>query len=182
MRIYLLTGLAICMLMSCGEAEPRKPVKVKSGSFLKTSVERNKDLLSQEEARIRAIIADDSLNTYLSSASGSWYRYLVKNEQDDYLPKPDDLVYLTYDMMTLDNDTLYAHDEVGTVLYRVDRQELFPGLRHSVKLLKQGESAIFLYPSSQGYGYIGDKNKIGPNVPLKVQLTILDIEKQNDSI
>ncbi|WP_373073284.1 gliding motility-associated peptidyl-prolyl isomerase GldI [Zeaxanthinibacter enoshimensis] len=182
MRIYLLTGLVLIALISCGEPEPRKPVKVKSGSFMKTSVERNKDLLSQEEARIKAIITSDSLHTYLSSSSGSWYRYLVRNEQDDYLPKPDDLVYLTYDLMTLDNDTIYSHDEVGTVTYRVDKQELFPGLRNSVKLLKEGESAIFLYPSSLGYGYMGDKNKIGPNVPLKAQLTILKIEKQNDSI
>jgi FKBP-type peptidyl-prolyl cis-trans isomerase len=60
----------------------------------------------------------------------------------------------------------------------VDKQELFMGLRDAVKLLKEGERATFLFPSSLAFGYHGDNNKIGTNVPLKSTVTLLKIEQQ----
>jgi FKBP-type peptidyl-prolyl cis-trans isomerase len=64
----------------------------------------------------------------------------------------------------------------------VDKQNLFPGLRNSIKLLREGETATFLFPSSMAFGYHGDNNKIGTNIPLKSTITLLKIEKQKDSI
>ena len=103
---------------------------------------------------------------------------MKKNDTATYLPKPNDLVTLTYSIMGFDNDTIYSGEEIGIKKYKVDMEELFPGLRYSVKLLKEGEIATFLFPSSLGYGYQGDANKIGVNVPLKCTLTILRIEKE----
>ena len=84
----------------------------------------------------------------------------------------------TYDLLTLDNDTLYSTKDIGVVTYKVDKQELFPGLRNAVVLLKENEKATFLFPSSLAFGYHGDNNRIGTNVPLKSTLTVLKIEKQ----
>ncbi len=172
----ILTFLILSLILACQGPEPRKPVKVKSGSFMKESVERNKKLLAQEEERIQMIIQEDSLRTYSPTAAGSWYAYELKNEVSEYTPQTDDLVRFTYALFTLDNDTIYSQEEIGLQTYKVDRQELFPGLRNSIKLLKEGETAIFLFPSSLGYGYLGDKNKIGVNVPLKAVITIVGIE------
>jgi FKBP-type peptidyl-prolyl cis-trans isomerase len=63
-----------------------------------------------------------------------------------------------------------------------DKDVLFPGLRNSVKILKETETATFLFPSSIAYGYPGDKGSIGANVPIKSTITLLQIEKQQDSI
>jgi len=177
----LLFLFLITALVSCGGPEARKPIKVKTGSVLQKSVERNKDLLAKEEKQIMEIIKNDSINTYLSSGIGSWYHYINKNDQADYYPKPDDLVTLQYNVTTFNNDTIYSNDEIGTISYKVDKQELFPGLRNSIKLLKENESATFLFPSSLSYGYHGDNNKIGVNVPIKSTITILKIDKQKDN-
>lgn len=168
--------------MSCGGPEPRRPVEVKSGSFFKESVERSKRLLAAEEEQMKAIIAKDTAHEYTHSTTGSWFYYDVKNDRADYYPKADDLVTLSYNVITFDNDTLYSTEDIGTITYKVDKQELFPGLRNSVKVLREGETATFLFPSSLAYGYHGDNNKIGVNVPLKSTLTILNIEKQRDSL
>jgi len=149
---------------------------------MKESVERNKILLAQEEAIIKEIMAKDSLHIYQSSASGSWFYYDIQNEKADYNPKPNDVVTFTYNIVSLDNDTIYSMKELGIQKYKVDKQELFPGLRNSIKLLKEKETATFLFPSSLGYGYHGDNNKIGHNIPLKSTISILNIEKQKDSI
>ncbi|SHF93058.1 peptidyl-prolyl isomerase, gliding motility-associated [Arenibacter palladensis] len=173
--------LLIIAFFSCNGPEPRKPVKVKTGSILQKSVERNKDLLAKEEKQIMEIIKNDSLNTYFSSGIGSWYHYISKSDQTDYYPKTDDLVTLQYNVMTFNNDTIYSTEDIGTITYKVDKQDLFPGLRNSVKLLKEKESATFLFPSSLSYGYHGDNNKIGVNVPIKSTITILNIDKQKEN-
>lgn len=178
---HLIFLLLIMAITGCNGPEPRKPVKVKTGSILQKSVERNKDLLAKEEKQIMAIIKNDSLNTYFSSGIGSWYHYVNKNDQSDYYPKTDDLVTLEYNILSLANDTIYSKESIGTITYKVDKQDLFPGLRNSIKLLKENESATFLFPSSLSYGYHGDNNKIGVNVPIKSTITILNIDKQKDN-
>jgi gliding motility-associated peptidyl-prolyl isomerase len=169
--LFLLIGL-----FACQGPEPRKPVKVNSGSFFKESIERNKKLLAFEEQLMQDIIKKDSLNTYIPTSDGSWYYYDLKNEVATYTPQTDDLVRFTYALFTFDNDTIYNEQEIGLQSYKVDKQELFPGLRNSLKLLKENEKATFLYPSALGYGYMGDKNKIDVNVPLKATITIISIE------
>jgi gliding motility-associated peptidyl-prolyl isomerase len=172
----------LLLALACQEPEARRPVKVNSGSFIKESVERNKKLLAEEEALIQQVIQMDSLRSYLPTSTGSWYTYNLKNEVASYTPQTDDLVRFTYSLLTLGNDTIYSFEDIGVQTYKVDKQELFPGLRNSIKLLKEGESATFLYPSSLGYGYLGDKNKIGVNVPLKAVITIIGIEQEQENI
>ncbi len=174
--------ISLLFIAGCSGPEPRKPKKVKSGSYYKESIERSKQLLAKEEQLIQNIIKADTARTYQNSASGSWYFYNTKNETSTYLPKPDDLVTLAYNVLSLENDTIYSMEQIGVQKYKVDKQELFPGLRNSVKLLKEGESATFLYPSSLGYGYPGDGDRIGVNIPLKSTLVILKIEKESEII
>jgi len=180
-RITALFAL-LTLAASCQEPEPRWPVEAKGGSFLKLSAERNRRLLEQEEALMAQLMAGDSAHTWLESASGTHYYYEVQAESEGYRPQPDDLVTLRYDLLTWNNDTLYSEAEIGTLRYKVDKQELFPGMRNSVKLLQEGETAVFLFPSSLGYGYHGDEDRIGPNMPLKSRLTLLKIEKQTDTL
>lgn len=168
-------------VFSCKGPEPRKPVQRKSGSFFKASVERSKQLLAKEEQQILQIIKNDSLKHYTHSAAGSWYHYLKVNDTTNYTPKTDDLVVMTYNLLSLNNDTIYSQSEIGVVTYKVDKQELFQGLRDAVKILKENEKATFLFPSSLAYGYHGDNNKIGTNVPLKSTISILKIEKTQNN-
>jgi gliding motility-associated peptidyl-prolyl isomerase len=183
LRILYLS-FAILSFLGCKGPEARRPIKVKSGSYFKESIERNKQLLASEEKLIKQIIDKDSLHLYEHSANGSWYYYEAKNDNSDYYPKTDDLVTLSYNLISLSNDTIYAMDEIGVQSYKVDKQDVFPGLRSSVKLLKEHEKATFLFPSSLAYGYHGDDHKIGVNVPLKATISILKIERasQADSI
>lgn len=181
MKKFLIPILAVAMV-ACGEPEARKPIKAKTSTFMQESVERSKKILADEEAKMQTIIQADSLHQYQNSATGSWFYYNAKSETEGYTPQPDDLVTLTYDVRSLDQDTIYSFSEIGRLQYKVDQQELFPGLRNSVKLLQEGESATFLFPSSLAYGYHGDDKKIGHNVPIMSTITILEIQKNTDSI
>ena len=172
--------IIILLFAACKEPEARRPVQGATDTFLEESVARNRALLEAETNRIRQIIALDSLKEYKNTGSGSWFTYINRNETTSPLPKTDDVVTLTYTLTTLDNDTLYTTEDIGIIDYKVDRQELFPGLRNGIKLLKENETATFLFPSSLAYGYHGDQDKVGVNVPVKCTVSIFKIERTND--
>ncbi|NAY90473.1 gliding motility-associated peptidyl-prolyl isomerase GldI [Muricauda sp. JGD-17] len=181
MRIFVFIFLAL-LFVQCGGPEPRRPVEVKSGSFFKASVERNKALLVHEEKTIKNIIEKDTTNEYLSSSSGFWYYMEVVNDTAVYTPKTNDQILFSYNLMTLSNDTLYTAEAIGPTSYVVDKEQLFPGLQQAVKLLKINERATFLFPSLQAYGYHGDGNVIGPKTPIKSSVELHTIIIANDSL
>ena len=170
--IYL---LIVVYFVSCKEPEPRRPVQNKSGTFYKESVERNKLILKREESLIKSLIQADTLNEYIENPYGFWYFYEIRNDSLTRTPITDDEVILTYNLMSFNGDTIYKRNDIGMQQIKIDKTQLFPGLRNAIKLLKQGEKATFLFPSSQVYGYKGDNNKIGPNVPLKSSLELVQI-------
>lgn len=182
MKQFIVIILLIGFLGCEGRTEPRKPIKVSTGTSIKISVERSRALLAKEEQMIQDIIKKDTLHTYENSTSGSWFYYLSKNEATEETAQANDLISLTYNVVSFDNDTIYSMNDLGVLQYTADKLPLFPGLRNSVKLLKEGETATFLFPSSLGYGYHGDNQKIGINVPIKSTIAILKIEKVQDSL
>ena len=181
MRTILILLLAFTVA-NCGGPEPRRPVEVKSGSFYKESIERNKQLVAQEEQLIQQIMAKDTLHEYLANPNGFWYYFESKNDTATYSPKTGDQILFTYNLMTLDNDTIYTAEEMGPTSYVIDKQQLFPGLQNAVKLLKINEKATFVFPSLQAYGYQGDNNAIGPKIPLKSSVELHTIIISNDSL
>lgn len=172
----------ILVLAGCKGPEPRRPVQVKSKSFFKTSVERSKKLLAQEQELIASIIKKDTTREYLESPYGFSYFYEVEGQNNDYTPKTDDEAVFTYTVMNLENDTIYTTEDIGIVEHKIDKSQLFPGLRNGLKLMKELDKITFLFPSSQGYGYKGDNNKIGPTTPLKTSVQLLKIIENKDSL
>lgn len=181
MRNIVVILMALIMV-NCGGPEPRKPVEVKTGSFYKESIERNKILIAQEEELIKQIMEKDTVHEYLSSPNGFWYYFETKNDTATYAPKTGDQILFSYNLMSLDNDTIYTAKEIGPTSFVVDKQQLFPGLQNAVKLLKVSEKATFVFPSLQAYGYQGDNKAIGPKTPLKSSVELHTIIINKDSI
>lgn len=180
MRIIVI--LLLVFFAACGNPEPRRPVEVRSGSFFKESVERNRTLLAEEEKVIQDIISKDTLHTYMASPNGFWYYFETKNDTAKYYPKTNDQILFSYNLMTLGNDTIYTAKDIGPTSYVVDKEQLFPGLQNAVKLLKISEKATFVFPSLQAYGYQGDNNSIAPRTPLKSSVELHTIIIHKDSL
>ena len=172
MRQYLLSLTFLLLLFSCKAPEARKPISISSGSFINESIDRNKELSAREEAKIKKIIQTDTLNNYITSEGGFWYYYEKKDTTASITPKFGDIVNFNYNVKNLNGSIIYNEEELDTINYAIDQQDLFFGLREGLKLMKEGEIVTFLFPSYQAYGYYGDNHKIGTNIPLisKVKL------------
>jgi len=168
---FLLTLLAF---ISCKPSEARRPVSSNSGSFIDASIERNKQLNEFEYARIASYITT-SKTDFTPSEYGFWYRYNTKIDLDAQTPKFGDMVTYTYNVQTLEGRIIYTEDDLKLQTYYMDQQELFTGLREGLKLMKEGESVTFIFPSQQAYGYYGDNDQIGRNLPLVCEVSLLNL-------
>lgn len=171
----LLTLAIVLLALNCKTPEARHPISVKTGSFIDASVERSKKLNAQEQASIKKIMQEQD-NNYIASESGFWYYYNNKVETDTLkTPLFGDIVNYNYNVKALNGSLIYSKEDIKTQTYAMDKEELFTGLREGLKLMKTGETATFLFPSQKAYGYYGDENKIGSNLPLICEVTVNSI-------
>ncbi|MBC8753754.1 gliding motility-associated peptidyl-prolyl isomerase GldI [Kordia sp. YSTF-M3] len=178
----ILIGIVFIAVVSCAQKEARKPVSIRSGTFLKESVKRNKALIAKEEAAIQKYMDLDTVNTYLASPNGFWYFYNEKTTLETYLPKKGDTLVYAFNASRIAGATIYSNEEIGIQEYVVDKQQTIPGLRYGLQLMKKGETVTFLFPSHIAYGYHGDNKKIGTNVPIQSTITLLNIKKDNKNL
>ena len=171
--IILLIGMLF--FAACKSPEARRPISSKSSTFIDASIKRNIQLNEKEQAYIKNFMTNNPDEDYIASANGFWYYYNTK--QADSLISPDfgDIVNFDYDIKRLNGQVIYSKEDIKTQNYIMDKQELFYGLREGLKLMKAGETVTFMFPSQQAYGYYGDQNKIGINVPLLCQVSINSI-------
>lgn len=163
------------LIFGCKSPEARRPITVKSGSFIDASVERNKKLNAREQAAINKLMKAQKKD-YLTSENGFWYYYNNKIEADTLkTPGFGDIVNYNYNVKALNGTIIYSKKDIKTQNYAMDKQELFSGLREGLKLMKIGETVTFLFPSQKAYGYYGDENKIGHNTPLICEVTVNSI-------
>lgn len=167
------------IVSSCKSPEARRPESQQSGSYIEEAVERNKALVAEEEQDIQEIIEEDSLRDYYSSPNGFWYFYNKKDTTSTESPEFGDLVEFDYNIQTLDGRTIYTREELSPKIYAMDQEELFGGLREGLKLMREGETVTFLFPSHKAFGYYGDRDRIGKNVPVKSTVTLREIKEKD---
>ena len=172
--LQLLTVMLV--LSSCKSPEARQPVTASSGSFIDASVARNIELIAKETARFESIMEKDSDHEYIASESGFWYFYNTMSDDSSEI-KPDfgDIVRYDYNVKSIQGGLIYSKEDINTQTYIMDKQELFTGLREGLKLMQAGETVTFFFPSQKAFGYYGDENKIGTNVPLICEVTVHEI-------
>lgn len=173
--------IALVTIIGCKTPEARRPVSVKTGSFIDASVARNQKLNAQEKASIQKIISEKKEHEFIASETGFWYYYNAKTEIDS-LETPDfgDIIDYIYDIKTLDGNLIYSKEDIKPHTYAMDQENLFTGMREGLKLMKTGETVTFLFPSQKAFGYYGDENKIGTNIPIICEVTVHSIT-ENES-
>ena len=174
-------SLFVLALVSCKSPEARQPITHTSGSFIKTSAQRNIKLNEAQHAQILDIIEGHKEVEYVTSENGFWYYYNTKIEGDSITAKFGDIVNFNYNVKDLNGAIIYSEAETKTQNYAMDQAELFSGMREGLKLMYVGETVTFMFPSQKAYGYYGDENKIGTNLPLICKVTINSItQKENN--
>lgn len=168
--------ISFFLCLSCSHIETRSPINNKPNTFIKKSAKKNK-LRAASEQKLLSISAEkDSVNIYKTSPIGFLYS-IKKDNNKGPLAKKGDLAKINYKIENLNHQLLYSQDELGTINFLVDQEDVIPAIREGVKFLSEGDSGIFLFPSHLCFGYQGDREKIGSNQPLKITINLLSLSK-----
>ena len=170
-------------ILSCKSPEARRPIQNNSGSFISNSIERNKVIFEKEELQITQLLEANKDQPYFASETGFWYYYNIKDTIQTKLPAFGDHITFNYDVKMLDGSSVLTENEIGLQNCVIDKtnQELISGIRDGLKLMKQGETITFLFPSYKAYGYYGIDNKLGTNVPVQCTVTLNTINQTNEN-
>lgn len=176
-------GIILILFISfgCSNNEARRPIHPKpSTTLLYDTVEASKVLNGLEVKEIEAYIANDTLNSYTVSKNGFWYVYQNKVLENVPLPQFGDEVIFEYNITDLQGNVIYSKEALGVKSYKVDKEDFISALQKGIKLMKVGETLLFVVPSYHAYGIAGDGNKIEVNQTIKSTVTLLNIKKKNN--
>ncbi len=168
--------ISFFLCLSCSDIETRSPINDKSNTFIKKSARKNKLRAASEQKLLSISAKKDSENIYKTSPIGFLYS-IKKNGNKGPLAKKGDLAKINYKIENLNYQLLYSKQELGTIDFLVDQEDVIPAIREGVKFLSEGDSGIFLFPSHLCFGYQGDSEKIGPNQPLRITINLLSLSK-----
>jgi len=182
-RNFLFILVCCLAVIACKSPEARRPVQRTSGTFINKSAERNKELFEKEKAQITKLIESNPAQQYITSNSGFWYYYNIQDSLKTQKPTYGDHIKFTHNIKNLEGVLILSENEIGLQDYIVDKsnQDLISGLRDGIKLMKEGETITFLFPSYKAYGYYGIKNKLGANVPIQCTVTLKNINQTNEN-
>ncbi len=173
----LLLLLSLACFTSCKEKqEPRPIISQKSGHILAESMQRNADLTQEQQELFQNYIKSHMQEEFNHNQQGFYYSYIQRHVKDSVVAKTGDLVAYTYQVSDLSDNIIYTFEQIGSLQYLVDQQEILPILRQSIKLMKQQEIIKVLVPSELAYSYLGDTNKITKNQPLLFTIELQSIQ------
>ena len=94
-------------------------------------------------------------------------------------PISGDEVEFEYEISDFSNKILYSIKDLGRQSHFIDKENIEYGIQYGLKLMKEDEEVVFLFPSHAAFGYSGNQEKIGVNQPLiyKVKLNKINIRK-----
>ncbi|PIV16227.1 MAG: gliding motility-associated peptidyl-prolyl isomerase GldI [Flavobacteriales bacterium CG03_land_8_20_14_0_80_35_15] len=154
------------VLGSCSNPTPRYPVKYRDDTNFNEIINQNKLLVGLQDKAFNNYISSNPEMHFINSQSGFWYAYLNQNHHSNRTPKPSETVIFTYQIADIDNQIIYSKEELGEQSFVIDKEQRETGLQNGLKLMKENEEVMFLFPSFLAYGVLGDRKKIKTNQPL----------------
>ena len=177
-RLMFLFGLLA--VLGCKHQEARRPVDHSKTDRFEQSVERAKNRYAAESEAIKSIMDMLPQSKFIPSESVFLYSITENTYADDYRPQFGDTINFDLSIAYLNGNLVYPEESTANQNYVMDQEALFKGLREGLKLMSAGQKAEFLIPSQLAYGYYGDGDLAGPNVPLRCKVFLKSITQNKN--
>jgi FKBP-type peptidyl-prolyl cis-trans isomerase len=163
------------LLASCGNKQ-EEPVKeeIDESKLKQELLNVQKPSLVQEKDDIDSYLKQHQLQMQITRTG---LRYLIQKANPKGTPiRTMDVVTVKYKVSLLDGTVCYSSDKKGPKSFKVDFDNVEDGLHEGIKLMHDGEKAIFLLPSHLAHGLTGDNNRIPPKSPVLYEIEVLSVK------
>jgi len=170
---FLVLEVAILCLLSCEQGTTDSTSKnVWTDS---TSIDFNTGRVKEEELQINLYLGHHKeLNL---APTGTGLRYEIIRKTEGIKAESGDSVDVIMKIYLLNEKICYETDSSEVDQFLIDRSHVESGIQEGIKLMKQGEKAIFILPSNLAHGLLGDFKTIPPMSPIVVNLELNKVIK-----
>lgn len=153
-------------------AQPQEPTSYSNDGFMAYSKEFNKQLKEKENKEIKNYIENHTVDFVQTNAG--FFMTKTRLGEARVVKNKDSIVYY-YQIKNLKDSLLYSYKDNGRQVIVMGQTNIIQGIEYGLKRMSEGENATILLPSSLAYGVKGDRNKIGTDQPLVVDLKLENI-------
>lgn len=152
----------------------------KNQEFTNDTTDHTEGLIRNQQNIIRdeSVEIDDYIKRrdYKMLSTETGLRYMIYKKGPELKPISDNSkVRLNYSVSLLDGTTIYHSDSSGVLDLIVGKSEVASGLQEGLKLMHEGDNAVFIIPSHLAYGLTGDGDKIKQYQVLVVDVNVLKV-------
>lgn len=174
---FIYISLVTSLLFSCGpkEAEQSNEKYIDANELKKQLEEVQKPSIVMENDNIESYIKQHQLQMQ-TTGTGLRYAIVKENVKGRQLVTMDEIT-IKYKVSLLDGTLCYSSDNTGPKKIKIDMDNVESGLHQGLKLMKEGEKAIFILPSHLAHGLTGDNNLIPPKASVFYEIEVLSVSK-----
>lgn len=174
---FIYISLVTSLLFSCGpkEAEQNNEKYIDANELKKQLEEVQKPSIVMENDNIESYIKQHQLQMQ-TTGTGLRYAIVKENVKGRQLVTMDEIT-IKYKVSLLDGTPCYSSDKTGPKKIKIDMDNVESGLHQGLKLMKEGEKAIFILPSHLAHGLTGDNNLIPPKASVFYEIEVLSVSK-----
>lgn len=129
------------------------------------------------------VMEDDNIESYIKQhqlqmqVTGSGLRYqIIKANPKGKAIISTNVVKVKYKVSLLDGTLCYSSDKNGPKTFKVDFDNVETGIHQGIKLMREGEKAIFILPSHLAHGLTGDDDKIPAKASVYYEVEVMTVK------
>lgn len=166
MGLPAVVAAVLLLLGACRDVPVVEPVQQPVDQLKENRINANRLVAQSEENQIDAYVSRRGWQMQRLSGGG---RVMVTDEGGGSKIDYEDTVAIVYSVETLGGVLLYSN-VADTVV--AGRMQPTRGLDQAIRTMRRGSTAYVVLPSEQGYGVIGDGDRIGTRTVLVYKVKI----------
>jgi len=172
MTVVALNGTMI-LIPSC-KSSPEKTIQKDPENVQEDLIRNQQQIIKEEAIEIDEYVARRKYEVATTS-TGLRYQIYYKGP-GSRMAGNEDVVKINYKVSLLDGTIVYSSDSTGAMQFKLGKSDVAGGLQEGVKLLHEGDKAIFILPAHLAYGLTGDGDRIKHYATLVIDVELLKIE------
>ena len=166
--LILVFFCALVFLPACRQQrQPQLPANRPNERAVEIDMVRiNQGLVAQEDSLLNLHVQTNRLD-FARTEAGFWYK--IEQTTQNRLLVQDDVVHINYRMYLLDGTFL---EEQTNFRITVGRQEFISGIDEALKMMRTGETGVFIFPSNLAFRLRGRENLVPPFTPVVFRVEV----------
>ncbi|MDP2388585.1 MAG: FKBP-type peptidyl-prolyl cis-trans isomerase [Bacteroidota bacterium] len=165
-------------VISCGDGREQQPphkVEFDEAKAKQQLMNVQKPSLVMENDNIESYIKQHQLQMQVTG-TGLRYQIIKANPKGKAIISTN-IVKVKYKVVLLDGTLCYSSDKNGPKTFKVDFDNVETGIHQGIKLLHEGEKAIFILPSHLAHGLTGDDDMIPPKASVYYEVEVMSVNE-----